>query len=66
LSNEKQNNFYPPLLITITADTVLNIISILDSINICYGSVSVSKFPGSQFLYGSQYEVINGNWKHIN
>jgi len=54
------------MLTTITADAVSSIISMLDSINVCYGSVPVSKFPSSQSVYGSQYEVVNGYWKHVN
>jgi len=58
--------FICPTTTTITADTVSSIISMLDSVNVCYGSVPVPKFPNSQSVYGSQYEVVNGNWKHVN
>lgn len=67
LNTEEQEQFYPltPLPV-IDVEVITYVIQKFDSINVCYGSALVSKYPSIKISFGSQYEIHHGYWKHIN
>lgn len=64
LSTEEQQLFHT--INVINTEVVSSIVMKLDSISVCYGATSVSKFSNLKSSCTSQFEIVNGYWKHVN